>query len=308
MNCETARQELVLSMYGELTFEEEDRLEGHLAGCAECAAERARLEKMDALIAAPEAGPPASLLSRCRRDLAARLERERASARRFPRPGFWRGWLAGPPLWWRPLGALALLAIGFFGARLMPGPGPGSGPPAQALRSDSPSAVARVRLVNAEPAGRVRVLYDEVLAREIAGDPNDERIRRLLLAAAADPVDPGVRVDSLELLKSQAADEEVRHALLDALRGDPNSGVRLKALEGLRSYARDPETRKVLAHVLLTDDNASVRTQAIDLLVESQAPDVAGVLQELVRRERNSYIGARSQTALSEMKASAGTF
>lgn len=306
MNCETARRELILFIYGELSFEEEERLERHLEECPGCAAERLRLEKMDTLLTESQFAAPTILLSRCRRDLAFRLQQERSSAGRLSLGGFWRNWIINPPLWLRPVGALALLAAGFFGARLIPGSGPAAIP--QIARNGEPAAVARVRLVNTEPTGRVRVQYDEVRSREIAGDPNDERIRRLLLAAAADPLDPGVRVDSLELLKDHAADDEVRKALLNALRGDPNSGVRLKALEGLKSYARDPETRKVLAHVLLTDDNPSVRAQAIDILVESNAPDVAGVLQELVRREQNSYVRSRSQTALNEMKASVGTF
>jgi hypothetical protein len=306
MNCETARRALVLFIYGELSFEEEERLERHLAECPSCAAERVCLETMDALITESQVTASPALLSRCRRDLSSRLEEERSSARRFSPRGFWHKWIVNPPLWLRPVGALAMLAAGFFGARLIPASGPAALP--QIAGSGEPSAVARVRLVNTEPTGRVRVQYDEVRAREIAGDPNDERIRRLLLAAAADPVDPGVRVDSLELLKDHAADDEVRRALLNALRGDPNSGVRLKALEGLKAYARDPETRKVLAHVLLTDDNPSVRVQAIDLLVENKSPDVAGVLQELVRREQNSYVRSRSQSALNEMKASVGTF
>ena len=64
----------------------------------------------------------------------------------------------------------------------------------------------------------------------------------------------------------------------------------------------------MLATVLLNDDNPGVRTQAIDLLVQSKEPDVAGVLQELVRREDNNYVRSRSQRALNEMKASVGTF
>jgi HEAT repeat protein len=154
----------------------------------------------------------------------------------------------------------------------------------------------------------VKLLLEETRQRELSGQLGDGEIRRLLLAAAADPADPGLRVESIDLLKSQSSDDEVRKALLNALRGDPNCGVRLKAIEGLRAYAKDPETRRVLAAVLLNDDNPGVRTQAIDLLVQSKEPDVAGVLQELVRREGNNYVRSRSQRALSEMKASVGTF
>ena len=210
-------------------------------------------------------------------------------------------------MWLRPVGAVAMLAIGFFGARIVPTP-PMFSPGANLISSEQPIVATRVRLVNPDQSGGVKLLLEETRQREMSGELADSEIRRLLLTAASDPADPGLRVESIDLLKAHSSDDEVRRALLNALRGDPNSGVRLKAIEGLRAFARDPETRRVLAAVLLNDDNPGVRTQAIDLLVQSKEPDVAGVLQELVRREDNNYVRSRSQRALNEMKASVGTF
>ena len=306
MTCQEAKEYLILAEYSELSFEEEERLESHLAVCSSCQAERERTRKLAALAAEGEAGLPAGLLPRCRRELAAALVQERRLECR-PWHGFWRRWVVHPPLWLRPVGALAMVAAGFFAARWLPLPS-GLSPAAGLTAAEPPAVSTRVRLVNSEAGGRVRLLLEETKQRELSGGLDDDEIRRLLLAAAADPADPGLRVESIDLLKSRTSDDEVRKALLDALRKDPNSGVRLKALEGLRPYARDPETRRVLASVLLHDDNPGVRTQAIDLLVQSKEPDVAGVLQELIRREENAYIRSLSQKALGEMKASVGTF
>lgn len=307
MNCESAKQDLLLFVYGELSFDEEERLEQHLDACADCRAERVRLEQLSRALDDAEMEVPAGLLARCRRDFAQKIEHERARPSLAARARlFWSNWIVNPPMWLRPMGATAMLAAGFFGARLMPDSSPTLA--RMGVPQDPPAQVSKVRLVNPDDTGRVRVQYDEVRQRELSGDINDERIRRLLIAAATDPADPGLRVDSIEMLKNQTADGDVRQALLNALRGDSNSGVRLKALEALKPYARDRETRRVLAQVLLTDDNPGVRTQAIDLLVQSKEPDVAGVLQELLRREDNSYVRSRSQKALSEMKASVGTF
>lgn len=307
MNCETAKYQVVLSAYGELSFDEEELLEQHLDACAACTAERVKLEKLGSLLDAGEAEIPAGLLARCRRELAVSLQQERA--RQSPLVtlrSFWRNWVVNPPMWLRPLGAVAMLAVGFFGARFVPAH---STTLAQmGVPQDPPPVISKVRLVNPDETGQVRVRYDEVRQRELRGNLDDERIRRLLLAAAADPADPGLRVDSIDILKNQTSDNEVRRALLNALRADTNSGVRLKALEALRPYAHDSETRKVLAQVLLTDDNPGVRTQAIDLLVLSKAPDVAGVLQQLLRREEDGYVRSRSQKALNDMNASVGTF
>ncbi|MEJ5366803.1 MAG: HEAT repeat domain-containing protein [Bryobacteraceae bacterium] len=305
MNCKDVRELIPLYLYGELSFDQEELIEQHLAACADCRAERARCEKLTALLAQGEAGVSAELLARCRRDLAAAIEKERgrrgiAAALR----GFWSRWVVAPPLWMRPVGAVALLALGFFGARLVPEDAPVLG---QLGRNAPPPVVGKVRLVDVA-GGEVRVQYEEIRPRELRGSFQDERIRRLLLAAASDPSDPGVRAESIDLLKERTADAEVRRALLNALRTDENAAVRLKALEALRPFAQDPETRKALAEVLLTDKHAGVRIAAVELLANVREPDVAGVLQQLLHQEEDQYIRQRSLKALAEMKASYGTF
>lgn len=305
MNCDDARQLLLLAGYGELSFEEEEALELHLAACPGCQAARAENESLESLLAKAELDPPPGLLARCRRDLAVRIGEESAPRRRFSLAHLWDRWVIHPPMWLRPVGALAMLAAGFFAARVVP-----ESPMLARLTGGSAplASVARVRLVNAAGSGQVRVQYDEIRQRELTGSLQNEQIRSMLISAAADPSDPGLRVDTMDLLKNHGESDEVRQVLLQALRTDPNSGVRLKALDGLKAYAREPETRQALAEVVQRDDNPGVRVQAIDLLLQNRQPEVVGLLQELMRREENSYIRSRSQKALREMKASVDTF
>ena len=207
----------------------------------------------------------------------------------------------------RPAGALALLAIGFVSARLVP---PfQSGAVNIASSGNTPDVVAtRVRYVEPGANGGVNIVLEETRQRRVAGQLSDERVRNLLLSAAQDATDPGLRVESVELLKQESDAAIVRTALASALRGDPNPGVRLKALEALKPYSRDPEVRRVLSHVLLNDDNAGIRTQAVDLLIQNREQEMVGVLQELMRREDNDYIRLRTQRVLREMNASVDTF
>jgi len=306
MSCKEVRDLIPLYLYGELGFDEEERVEQHLASCAECSAERARCEKLTALLEQGEADVSAQLLARCRRDLAAALEKERkgrswsGAVRRL-----WTRWVVSPPMWARPAGAVAMLALGFFGARMVPEDAPVLGPLA---RSAAPAVVGKVRLVDATSRGEVRVQYEEIRPRELRGSFQDERIQRLLLAAASDPSDPGVRVESIDLLKYRTANAEVRRALINALQTDDNPGVRLKALEALRPYAGDAETRQALAQVLLADKHAAVRLAAVEMLADVQEPDVAGALQQLLHREEDQYIRQRTLKALAAMNASYGTF
>ena len=151
-------------------------------------------------------------------------------------------------------------------------------------------------------------MMDETRQRIISGSLEDLAIQRVLLAAASDAADPGLRVESMDILKSGADSSEVRLVLLQALRQDPNAGVRLKAIEGLKSFSAEPEVRKVLADVLLTDENPGVRTQAIDLLVQHKGAGMAGLLQEALYSDNNEYVRQRCQKALRDMNASVGTF
>jgi len=306
MTCDNARQLLPLLLYGELSFDEEETLEQHLGDCAECCAAREREARFHAMLDSTEAAVPPGLLAQNRREL---MKSVALQAETQAHPPLWKRvatWLTDPPLALKPVGAVAMLAIGFGLARWQPSTELLSRWDGGAV--DNP-AIARVRYVSNEPAGRVRVAYDEVRPREVEGPLNDEAIRRVLLAAARDPMDPGVRLESLDLLKAHGDDEDVRQALLNALQGDRNSGVRLKALEGLKPFSKDVATRRVLRQVLLSDDNAAVRARAIDLLVENREPETAGVLQELLRKShQDDYIRARCQRALSDMKASMGTF
>jgi hypothetical protein len=167
---------------------------------------------------------------------------------------------------------------------------------------------SRVRYVQPSDDGEVQIVVEEVRQRVLSGDVNDGRIRGLLLTAAREANDPGVRVETMDLLKGFSQTQEVRRALLNALQHDPNAGVRLKALEGLRTSADENDTRRVLAKVLLDDENPGVRTQAIDLLVQKPEPGMVGLLQELMIREENNYVRMKCRKVLHEMNASAEIF
>lgn len=296
MTCEIARQQLSLYLYGELDFHGEEMIEQHLDGCAECQTALARERALHRAVDAGQSLPSPELLQACRRQLRAALP---VAA---PEPRGWRERLQALVFSWnwqtalRPAGALALVALGFFGARVWD------------AQQREASPVLRVRNLNPGPEGNVQLVLDEVRQRTIQGALDDHGIRQMLLAAAADPTDAGLRARTMDVLKTQCAQSEVRRALLRALRQDPNDGVRLKALEALKPFAQERETRDALADVLLRDTNPGVRTIAIDLLVEELDPDLIGTLQGLIVRETNPYIRQRTIHALRQANASVETF
>jgi len=299
MNCETVRKNASLFLYGELSLEEDQSLQDHIEACEACRQALQAERRMHATLDEHLLEPDAALLARCRRDLGAQLELAR------PRRGDLRSWFSGLldlrlAALAKPAGALALVAIGFFAARWTAAPG--------GLRVTGTDPVAtRVRFLQPEASGQVRLVVEETRQRMLSGNSNDQQIQRLLLAAAREASDPGVRADSMGLLEKRDA-ASLRPVLIDRLEHDSNPGVRLKALEGLKPYATEEQVRSVLAKVLLSDDNPGVRAQAIDLLVEQNEDSTVGLLQKLVQKDSSGYVRLRCQKALDEMNASVGTF
>ncbi len=300
MNCEDVRKSIPLMLYGELDFNAEEHLETHLDGCPACRQELERERTLHRALDMREIEPGPFELRKSRERLSAALDLERA-----PHSGWDWSRLAryfSMPALLKPAGALALLAAGFFGGRMVPS---GMLPGAFQQSAVFDPNLARVRYVEPRPGGNIQIVLDETRQRVVSGRLDDAAIRTMLLSAVQDPSDPGLRVESVDLLKSRGQDDEVRSALVSALQHDTNPGVRLKALEGLKSFASHPEVRSALSHALLSDANPSIRGQAIDLLKNTgEERQYVGLLQEMMRRENNDFIRLRAQKALEAMKAS----
>jgi hypothetical protein len=169
--------------------------------------------------------------------------------------------------------------------------------------------IANISGVNLDPqAGQVQISFDEVRRQTLRGKLQDPRIQNFLIFAAKSYGNPGVRMDTVEILNERAGERDIRDTLLYVVANDRNPGVRLKALEGLKQYAQDDEVRQALMRVLTNDDNPGMRVQAIDLLMVGHDHKLIGVLQDVAQREDNNYVRMRCQAALRDMNASVETF
>jgi len=312
-SCTEVREQLSMLLYGELSFDEEGKVEEHLETCADCRAALEREQQLHAAFDRVEIQPSPSLLRECRTTLAESIALQ--SGPPVPREGLWDkfvSFLTGPSTgaWLRPAGAMTLLALGFFGAKLTPFLS--NGTPAVGVMGMADATSAKVRNVETSPDGRILIVLDETRQKTVSGNLADSNIRAMLMAAARQSDDPGVRAQTVQFLTTAEAGSdtsslEVRDVFISALR-DKNAGVRLKAMNGLKTFEKDPAVRSALASVLLTDENPGVRTQAIDLLTESIGPtvdpEIVGKLQELMVKENNPYVRDRCQSVLASWNAS----
>ena len=161
MSCDRIEGLLSLFLYGELSFEEEEAVHQHLEECPLCRTALERTQALHRTLDRAEAPPPADLLADCRTKLRQELELGRPRRSLAGRVWDWLGQPAPPGLL-RPAGALALVALGFFAARLMP-TAPSKGP------VDPSPATTTVRYLQPDAAGGVRIGVAETCQRVLSG-------------------------------------------------------------------------------------------------------------------------------------------
>jgi len=309
MKCDWVKNNVLLYVYNELADDARYELEQHVARCADCAAELKATLKFQAVFSgAPVEEPSPNLVAASRMRLQEALETAEQG-------GFWQRLVFDPGAWFRqirfaPALAAAILIVGFAGGigvtyRFMSGNR--GGVPIASIASGQPAleaSISGIRSVSQEPgSNQVTIKYDTVSTQQAQGSLNDQRIQQLLLFAARNNYNSGVRMDSVDLLTQSPTDMHVREALIYALRYDTNPGVRLRALDGLGAYVKsDVQVRNALLGALMNDANPGVRTEALHLLEPVRADgSVRAVMQELAAKDQNQYIRSQARNSLAEL-------
>jgi hypothetical protein len=311
MTCQQVQTNLSLYLYGELDFAQEEALERHLEGCALCQRALSREKEWHASLNAERRDVSFEFLSECRRDLRTALHAEGAGS---VRPTWWHGLFphgVSATRWSAQMAVASFLVFAGFSAAHLMDSGRIRIPSHGGFTSMGLLDTANTHVRDIQPAGQngVRIIVDRIQQQEVTGNVDDNAIRRLLLAAMQDPTDPGIRVDSVEVLQHDNG-SDVRDALLNSAKNDSNAAVRIKALEGLRQFAADPATRQAIEFILKRDNNPDVRSEAIDILVPADSfvsltPDVLKTLQDILNSEReNDYVRYRSMQVLRAVNGS----
>jgi hypothetical protein len=312
-------------------------VETHIARCPACAIVVSREARLHRAIAsfdqpADSLDPSGLLLAQCRSELAEALDDRQAAANQ-------QGWrtVFSPAAWWTVLrdtlvyhpatSMAALVVVGFL-----------AGLAGQRLRVTSPASPRPMMTVSSAPKlteqqlqsaasanvawvtpsdSRTPMVQVQLMSQapmNIVGSPEDADVQRALtfVLENGQRFDSGVRMDSLEVLRTRCADPEVRRAVCTAALSDRNPGVRVKALEALQGFEQDPTVRQTLIEALQNDSNSGVRVEAINLLVSSLRaegssgpadPKILGVLRDRVRNDPNKYVRQQSAAALRQVGA-----
>ncbi len=310
MKCDWVKDNIVFYVYNELEDDARYEVEQHLGRCPDCAAELKAARKFHATLSqTPVEEPSANFLAASRMRLQEALETTSQG-------GFWQRLIFEPGNWIRqirmsPALAAAIFIVGFGG-------GIGatynflSNRPAindLARVNQSPtapveaSAITGIRSITQEAgSNQVNIKYDTVSTQDVQGPLNDQRIQQLLLFAARNNYNSGMRMDSVDLLTQAPGDTRVREVLMYSLRNDSNPGVRLKALDGLSSFvAQDVRVRDAVLQALLSDSNPGVRMEALHLVEPLKADSsVRSVLTKLTS-DQNASIRSQARAMLAQV-------
>jgi len=311
MKCEWVKENIVLEVYGELADDAHHELEQHVARCADCASELKAEQDFHALLAGDRATEPSpNLVTSSRMRLQEALE--------TAKQGSFFSRLAFDPANWllqmkfSPALASAILILGFasgVGATYkLYGSHPGSGPTVSNTSTSATvppdSSIASISSIVQQPGtNQISIKYNAVSTQEAQGSLNDEKIQQLLLYAARNNYNTGVRVDSVDLLSQKTSDMQVREALIYALQNDTNPGVRLKSLDALGNYVKnDTNVRDAVLRALVNDSNSGLRIEALRLIEPVKADgSVRGVLMALASKDQSTYIKSQARTMLAQL-------
>ncbi len=305
MNCEWVKANVALFVYDELADDAAYELEQHVARCKPCADELEQVRAFHMTMSAlPEVEPTPNLLTSARMRLQESLETA-------PQRRAWR-WALDPMAWVRqlrfaPALAAALFIVGFATGGLatyrIASRGPIYSFPTGSSQQPQPTeaSIAGIKSITQEPnSNKVQIKYDTLMSQSAQGSLDDPKIQQLLLFAARNNYNSGVRMDSIEVLTRKPEESHIKEALLYSLRYDNNPGVRLKALEVLGPMAKDDlRVRDAVVEALVNDSNPGIRSQALHMLDPVRADSsVREVLKNLAANDKSPYIRTRSQAML----------
>jgi len=312
MDCNALQENLSLYVYDELAPGERDAADAHLAACEPCGLALGEARRMHELLStAPGLEPTPELLVRCRQRLEESLDREQLGW-----AGLVRKWLRGSALAQptRTAAALTLVALGFsLGwiirpraaqvGQLLPGTRGATSSSLVAGTDLGGARISDITQVAPDPqTGQVKITLNAARQVTMEGSLDDPRIQKVLLYAVRSYDNPGIRLDTLDALRSGSNNPTVQTALLYAMQHDPNAGVRLAALNSVPQMPWCEEVQSALVDAAQHDDNLGVRDQAIDLLVAhvvaAEDQNLVPVLENLAANDSDRYVRMKSARAL----------
>jgi hypothetical protein len=274
MSCDRVREQIPGLLAGRLEPVGREALIDHLETCPACRADVAELGVVwRGLEAMAEPEPSPQMRARFLETLHAYeegfQEAQRKQTYTAPKTSWWAALWPAQPAWGAAFAAV-LLAAGGLGGRYLLAP--------HGAESGANPELSQLR-------GQVESLRQLVALSLLQEQSASSRLR-------------GVNY-SYQIAQP---DREVQQALLHAVNHDTNVNVRLSAVDALAKFADQAEVRRALVDSLPVQESPLVQIALIDLLVQLNARDAAGVMQKLAQQpDANESVRQRAAAAYEKL-------
>ncbi len=315
-----------LAVDNDLNDNEQIEFDKHLNECAECQAEYDGQKKLKLLLidnTLPE--PDDYLLFQARQQLRDALRKERSDK---PSLKNLLGRIFTLRKFQFAFGGAALLIVGFFAGYLFFRTNPvqivngtdTNGMIETASHENSSGfdlsqndvRITNIRFIDQDASdGEIEFIFDAVKPVRMKGSVNDEMIKNVLTYSMLNVENPGVRLNSINLISSESKaepDSDIKDAVITVAKFDENPGVRLQAIKLLSNLSYDEKIKNTLLYVLMNDEISGNRVEAINCLMAAQkkgtgfTEDELSIFKKKMTADENRYIRYQAKTVLEESK------
>jgi len=309
------RQMIHLSLYGELSEDEQKKLKHHLESCEECKLELEQQKYFLSMVSENRKYKVNdSLLNEARVQLRVALGSEMIKNR--PTSTFGeriRSLLSSPPR--LAFSALVILLAGFvlgglFFSRqefILQNDNQTFN---KAALSQVDTRITNLQFVDSDQSdGKIEFIFDAVKRVQLKGKVSDPEIQRILTYAMLNEQNPGSRLNSINVMETCGnitSDKEIKDAVITVVMTDENPGVRMEAIKLISKFNYDESLKQAYLYVLLNDSSSALRIASINALIQAaksgyqlKQNDIELVMKQ-AKLDDNNYIRLKSKTLLEE--------
>lgn len=315
MNHNEIKKLIRLSLYGELTNEEQSVLGLHLKDCDECRNELEQQNNLLSLISDKKNEVDDNLLMEARAQLRGAIRNERQRKGYLDNVIQYLNDFITIPFRLALSGA-ALLVIGFFVGYLFYG-----SPTIETIiipdktKNEFPVfqddvTISNISFIDSDASdGEVEFTFVAMKPLYLKGRVDDPKIQSILTYSMLNEQNPGSRFNSINAMVSEKPikfDKDVKDALITVVMTDENPGVRREALKLMKKLPYDEDVKSALIYVLTSDTSSGLRIEAINTLVEAGKKGFTlneneiDLFKQKLQTDDNSYIRYRTKTILQE--------
>ncbi len=315
MNHNEIKKWIRLSLYGELTNEEQSVLELHLKDCDECRNELEQQRNLLSLISAKKNEVDDKLLMEARAQLRGAIRNERQRKGYLDNViQYLNNFITIP--FRTVLSGAALLVVGFFVGYLFYGSStidpiiiPDKANNEFPVFQDDVT-ISNISFIDSDPSdGEVEFTFVAMKPVYLKGRVDDPKIQSILTYSMLNEQNPGSRFNSINAMYSEKPikfDKDVKDALITVVMTDENPGVRREALKLMKKLPYDEDVKRAFIYVLTTDTSSGLRIEAINALVDAGKKGITldkneiDLFKQKLQTDDNSYIRYRTKTILQE--------